>query len=185
MGAAKATLPFGSELMLQRVVRLLAEVVQPIVVVAAPEQTLPPLPADVLIARDEQEGRGPLQGLHAGLTALAPHADAAFATSCDVPLLMPAFIRWMIDSLGDFEIAVPKEDRFHHPLAAVYRTSVADRIAELLAADRLRPVFLFEAAQTREVPVDELRTVDPELRSLMNLNFPEDYRAALAIAGCS
>src|SRR5882672_3104880 len=93
MGLAKATLPFGPELMLQRVVRLLSQVVQPIVVVAAPGQELPPLPANVLITRDEREGRGPLEGLLAGLTAVAPHSDAAYATSCDVPLLVPGFVR--------------------------------------------------------------------------------------------
>ena len=38
MGRPKAWLPFGDELMLQRVVRILGEVVNPIVVVAAPGQ---------------------------------------------------------------------------------------------------------------------------------------------------
>src|SRR5436309_3861988 len=70
MGLPKATLPFGPELMLQRVVRLLSAVVQPIVVVAAPNQELPPLPGNVLLARDEREARGPLEGLFAGLSAL-------------------------------------------------------------------------------------------------------------------
>src|SRR5213075_573405 len=84
MGRAKATLPFGPELMLQRVVRLLSEVVEPIVVVAAPGQELPPLAASVQIARDEREGRGPLEGLSAGLAAMAGRADAVYATSCDV-----------------------------------------------------------------------------------------------------
>src|SRR5688572_22622973 len=109
MGRPKATLPFGPELMLQRVVRLLAEVVEPIVVVAAPGQELPPLPLGVLIAHDEREGRGPLEGLLAGLTALEGQVDAAYATSCDVPLLVPDFVRQMIARLGSHEIAVPVE----------------------------------------------------------------------------
>ncbi|MCA9165188.1 MAG: NTP transferase domain-containing protein, partial [Planctomycetales bacterium] len=50
MGESKATLPFGDELMVQRVVRLLSEVVSPIVVVAAEGQTLPELPAGTLLA---------------------------------------------------------------------------------------------------------------------------------------
>src|SRR2546430_3416835 len=91
MGRPKATLPFGPELMLQRVVRLLGSVVRPIVVVAAPGQALPPLADDVLIARDERESRGPLEGLLAGLSTIMGHAEAAYATSCDVPLLAPAF----------------------------------------------------------------------------------------------
>jgi len=171
--------------MLQRIVRLLRESVEPVVVVAAADQPLPLLPAEVLIARDERPERGPLQGLLAGLNTLAPFADAAYLTSCDVPLLKPTFVRRMIELLETNEIVVPKEDRFHHPLAAVYRTAVSDRVAQLLQADRLRPLFLFELAQTREISVDDLRTVDPELLSLRNLNQPADYRDALALAGFS
>src|SRR5437764_9686309 len=87
MGRPKAWLPFAGELMLPRVVRLLGEAVAPIIVVAAPGQDLPPLPSKVKIVRDEEKGRGPLQGLSAGLAALEGEADAAFASSCDVPFL--------------------------------------------------------------------------------------------------
>jgi len=183
MGLAKATLPFGPELMLERVVRLLGSVVQPIVIVAAPEQELPPLPHGVLITRDEREGRGPLEGLRAGLSAIEVQAEAAYATSCDVPLLVPEFVRAMIGLLGESEIAVPVEGDFPHPLAAVYRMGVLPHIRELLAADRLRPVFLYERVATRRIPADELRSVDPSLATLKNLNRPEDYLAALAAAG--
>ena len=69
MGTSKALLPFGPETMLQRVVRILSSVVSPIVVVAAPAQELPDLPAHVIVTRDEREGRGPLEGLRAGLKA--------------------------------------------------------------------------------------------------------------------
>ncbi|HUQ68094.1 MAG TPA: molybdenum cofactor guanylyltransferase [Planctomycetaceae bacterium] len=185
MGRDKATLPFGPEVMLQRVVRLLNEVVPAghIVIVAAVEQVLPELPAGVTIARDSRPQRGPLEGLAAGLQALPTGIEAVYATSCDVPLMVPAFVARMFAELGDCDIAVPRDAEHHHPLAAVYRTSVLSRVERLLEGDRLRPRFLFDEARTREVPVDELRDVDPELRTLMNLNTPEDYRAALAAAG--
>ena len=183
MGRDKATLPFGPELMLQRVVRLLSTVVQPIVVVAAPQQDLPPLPGDVLIVHDQREGRGPLEGLLVGLATAAPHAEAAYATSCDVPLLVPAFVQEMIERLGRHEIAVPVEGQFPHPLAAVYRTSVLPHIRELLTADQLRPAYLFDRVPTYRVPVEALRPFDPQLMTLRNLNRPEDYLAALREAG--
>src|SRR5947207_9913868 len=93
MGRPKAWLPFGGELMLPRVVRLLGEAAAPVVVVAAPGQEVPPLPPDVTVVRDEEKGRGPLQGLAAGLDALAGRAEAAYLSSCDVPFLRPAFVR--------------------------------------------------------------------------------------------
>lgn len=183
MGYPKALLPFGPELMLQRVVRLLSEVVSPIVVVAAPGQDLPSLSADIIVARDEREARGPLEGLLAGLTPLIGEVDAAYATSCDVPLLHAEFVRQMISHLGAHDIAVPVEDRFHHPLAAVYRTSIVPHITDLLAHDQLRPVFLFDRVNSLRVPVESLRGVDPELQTLANLNQPADYLGALQTAG--
>jgi molybdenum cofactor guanylyltransferase len=183
MGLPKATLPFGPELMLARVVRLVSGEVERIVVVAAPDQELPSLAAGISIVRDRREGRGPLEGLAAGLAALQDHADAAYVTSCDVPLLAPEFVARMFELLGEHEIVVPKDDEFHHPLAAVYRVSILPRVEALLAADRLRPFFLFQESDTREVPVAELRCVDSELASLENCNHPADYLRALAQVG--
>jgi molybdopterin-guanine dinucleotide biosynthesis protein A len=179
MGSPKALLPFGSETMLQRVVRLLGSVVSPIVVVAAPEQALPELPVDATVTRDEQEGRGPLEGLRAGLKALPVNVDIAYVTSCDVPLLVPAFAQRMIELLGDHEIAVMEIDGFPHPLSAVYRRSTLPHVEALLAEDRLRPVFLFDAVKTRRVRPDEMVSVDPQLLTLRNLNTREEYEEAL------
>ena len=183
MGLPKLALPFGPELMLQRIVRLLREACDPIVVVAAPGQELPKSPDDLIVTRDKREGRGPLEGLSAGLAALPEDVEAAYATSCDVPLLVPAFVRRMFELLGDHAVAVPVSGGFQHPLAAVYRPSVLEPIDRLLAADRLRPAFLFESVATRRVTEAELRDVDPELNTLKNLNQPADYLAALAQAG--
>jgi molybdenum cofactor guanylyltransferase len=179
MGRPKAWLPVGDELMLQRVVRILGKVVQPIVVVAAPDQPLPPLAKDVIITRDEEKGRGPLQGLAAGFRALPELCRVAYVSSCDVPFLRPAFIRRLIDLLNDHDICVPHVQGYHHPLAAVYRTKVQDTVRQLLAQDRLRPIFLFESAATRYVEAHELTEVDPDLQSLRNLNTFEEYDNAL------
>ncbi len=185
MGRDKAMLPFGPELMLQRVIRLLGEVVEThqIVVVAAPGQSLPELPAGVTVAHDDRAERGPLQGLAAGLRAIADRADAVYVTSCDVPLLVPGFVRRMFELLGDHDIAVPRDGQHHHPLAAVYRPSVLAHIQRLLDADRLRPRFLFDEVHSREILTEELRSVDPLLSTLENLNSPEDYLAALTSTG--
>jgi molybdopterin-guanine dinucleotide biosynthesis protein A len=185
MGRDKATLHFGTERMLQRVVRLVGQAValENITVVAAPHQQLPELPAEVATARDVEEYRGPLAGLAIGLRSLAGRVDAAYVTACDVPLLVPAFVERMFEMLGDFEIAVPVDSQHHHPLAAVYRPSVLGHVERLLAAEQMRPRFLFDLVPTREVPVDELRDVDLRLTTLANLNHLEDYFAALSAAG--
>ena len=183
MGQAKLSLPFGTESMLARVVRILSEVVSPVVVVAAAGQDIPPLPSDVIIARDAQEGLGPLAGIAKGLSMLPPDAAAAYTSGCDVPLLQPDFIRLMIDSLEDHQLVIPRDGKYYHPLAAVYRSELADIAGELVTAGRLRPVFLVDECDSRMIDVEELRKVDPRLDSLQNVNTPEAYEQALSDAG--
>lgn len=183
MGLPKAWLPFGPERMLPRVLRLLHQVAQPLVVVAAAGQELPESPVDAILARDERPDRGPVEGICAGLRALGSQAAAAYITSCDVPLLVPALVERLVELLADYQVVVPVEDGFHHPLAAVYRSDVLPELERLRAADRMRPVFLFDHVRTRRVPVEELRDVDPRLQTLTNLNTPREYLAALREAG--
>lgn len=183
MGRNKATLPFGDEVMLIRVLRLLGRAVRPLVVVAASGQKLPDLPAGTLLVYDREPDRGPLEGLFGGLSALRPLVEAAYVTACDVPLLQPALVRYLIAQLGSHDVVVPVEGTFYHPLAAVYRTHVVDQIATLLAHDQLRPRELFEHVSTHRLDVEALRAVDPQLQSLMNLNRPGDYEQALRVAG--
>lgn len=187
MGSAKAWLDFGGETLLQRVVRRVAEVASPVVVVAAPGQEVPPLPAEIAIARDDVEGRGPLQGIAAGLMALADSGvESAFVSSTDVPFLQPALIRRLAALRGEvYDVAVPRAQGGDHPLAAVYAMGVRAEIAALLAEDRRRVSLLFErvrtlfAGEALLLADPALAAADPALRSLRNVNTPEEYAAAL------
>lgn len=189
MGTDKAWLPFGAETMLQRVVRILQEAVEPVIVVAAATTLLPELPADVRIVFDRYPERGPLEGLAAGLAALADVSvssnsttakiAAAFVTSCDAPLLLPGFVRRMVELLESADVAVPKVEGRLHPLAAVYRLTVLPDVERRLAADQLRLTELVDDLRARIVVPEELREIDPQLQSLRNVNDQEAYRAAL------
>ncbi len=186
MGRSKAWLPFGGERMLQRVVRLIGTVAQPVVVVAASGQELPELAQDVAIVRDSIAGRGPLQGLAAGLAALPETVELVYATATDVPFLEPRWITKLVELIDGDDLAIPYVESLYHPLAALYRRrAVLPAIEELLRADQLRVALLVEAVQTRTVDEAELKAADPELRTLRNLNSPEDYERALVDAGYS
>lgn len=185
MGREKAMLPFGPETMLQRVVRLVGEAVdlRSTVIVAARDQQLPPLPDGVLIARDTQAFLGPLAGVASGLHALADRVDAVYATGCDVPLLVPAFVQRMFDLLGIHDAAVPVDGEHFHSLAAVYRPIVLQTIDQRLQRRLSRFRDLFGELRTRRVNIDALRDIDPNLTTLRNLNHERDYITALAAAG--
>ena len=188
MGTPKAALEWHGSTLLRRIVGLVARGVDgPIVVVRAPGQQLPSLAQSVEIVEDAREGRGPLQGLAAGLSALSDRAEVAFVSSTDAPLLHPAFVRRVVGALGDdVDVVLPRAGGFPHPLAAAYRTALAPVVERLLAADRLRPAFLFDECRVLRLDEDALladpalAAADPALDSVLNLNEPADYEAARA-----
>lgn len=186
MGRPKAWLPFGDEVLLQRVVRLARVGIGagPIAVVAAPEQELPGLPEGTIVARDPVEGRGPLQGLATGLAALPDEVELVYATATDVPFLQPAWIRRLAERIGRGDLAIPYVAAYHHPLAALYRReTILPAVRELLARGLSRPVCLLEQVTTRVLSDEELRDIDPEFSTLRNLNDLSEYESALRDAG--
>lgn len=180
MGRPKEWLPFDGEPMLARVVRILASVVSPVLVVAAEGQVLPPLPDTVLVVRDARPDQGPLEGIAAGLNAI--ETEFAYLCACDVPLLRPEFVQAVIGRVADRDAAVPYIARRFYPLSSVVRV-VPARIAvrHLLDADRRAARFLFEELDSVRLGESELRAVDPELHSLRNANTPEDYEELLRL----
>ena len=199
MGRDKAWLPFGKETMLQRVVRLAGEVapLSNVVAVASAEQELPKLPGEVRIVRDSIYDQGPLPAVIAGLRALFPTADAALVTSCDAPLLNPQVAAYLFDQLAGLRPAdngqapdavVPTEPTRMYPLFGAYRTSCYSALEVAMGINQLtgRGASLHGALNAENcvnvlrLPIDELRSIDPELHSLKNCNTPEEYQAALA-----
>ncbi len=188
MGTSKADLEWHGSTLLRRAVGLVARAVDgPVVVVRAVSQQLPELPDGIEIAEDAREGRGPLQGIAAGLAQVGERAGVVYVGGVDAPLLHPAFVRRVLAMLRDEdEIAIPRVGGFAQPLAAAYRTSVAPRLRELLARERLATRSLLDVARVRELDAAALladaglAAADPQLDSLLNLNAPDDYRAARA-----
>ena len=190
MGTPKAALPWGAATLLDHVCGLVAQAVDgPLVVVRAPGQELPELPAGVLVAEDSREGGGPLVGILAGLEALAGRADAAYVSAVDMPGLRPAFVRRVLAGLdAATDVVLPEAHGFRHPLAAAYRTALATPLAAIVGAGGFKPAELYAVVRTRVVGPDWLlddpllRAADPGLESLLNVNDPEAYAAAHSVA---
>jgi molybdenum cofactor guanylyltransferase len=120
--------------MVEHVVGVVAERCQPVVVVTSPGQSLPELSAEVV--RDDVRGGGLLSALGCGLHA-AEQAGAtyAFVASVDAELLSADVIDMLTARAAevDADIVLPW-DGTNHYLAAVYRTEVARKVDDLVAA---------------------------------------------------
>jgi molybdopterin-guanine dinucleotide biosynthesis protein A len=186
MGRAKADLEWHGSTLLYRTAALVGRTVGgPVVVVAAPGQRLPELPAGVRVVTDPVEGLGPMQGIAAGLAAVADQA-AAFVCSTDMPFLHPAFIRRVLRGLAETgaDMLLPVARGFRQPLAAGYRTELAGLITRLVGEGDLRPGMLSKHCTVVRLEDEQLLADaalprhDPELESVVNINTPEEYAAA-------
>jgi molybdopterin-guanine dinucleotide biosynthesis protein A len=189
MGSPKAALEWHGSTLLRRTVGIVARAAGgPVVVVRAAGQDLPDLPPGTVVVTDPREGKGPLQGIAAGLAALAGQAEAAFVCSTDMPFLHPAFVRRVLRVVREdnADVCLPIARGYPQPLAAAYRTSLADTAERLVKEDRLRPAFLFEQCAVERLDDAALKTdpvlaaLDPALDSVLNVNEPADYQAARA-----
>jgi molybdopterin-guanine dinucleotide biosynthesis protein A len=175
MGRSKALLLFDGEPLIVHIIRTLERYFADIVIVAAPGQELPPLPATLV--RDEVAYQGPVGGIYYGIKAAS--RDVCFVTSCDLPFLNLPFISYLISQISDYDVVIPYYQERFQPLYAVYRLSVAPLLRDQLERGDLRPISLYKRVRTRKVHEDEIHAFDPEGLSFFNINTPEDYQTAL------
>jgi len=147
------------------------------------------------VAVDHFPARGPLTGIHAGLKA--SETDLAVVVACDLPLVRPALLTYLIGAIGTWHAAVPYMDEGElpasfraavparqaglQPLMAAYRRRCVAPLEKLLAAGAVPTTALIAIVRARVVPPAQWREVDPDGRSFFNVNTHEDLISAARI----
>jgi molybdenum cofactor guanylyltransferase len=188
MGQAKPVLRFGEQTLVERVVAELRRAFDDIVVVAAPESEAIALPAlgAVTMVRDETPYAGPAAALARGLRA-ARH-DAAFACSCDLPMLRAEVASWMVSALNErpeHDAVITRIGGRLQPLHAAYRRRCAAVIEAMAAGGEHRLRAVAKNVKAHVVDEAEYRRHDPDALSCFNINTPADYTLALELAASS
>lgn len=171
MGSNKALLKVGDETLIARVIRHMQPLSDDLVLVSNTPELYSELPVRHTV--DHFVGRGPLGGLHAGLTA-ARHAWS-FVMACDMPLVDHRLVRYMTLLAEGHQAVVPRVDDRAEPLHALYHKTALPAIQERLEAADLRVISFLPAISVRYVDPPELAIFDPEGRSFSNANTPEEW----------
>ena len=179
MGRDKCALEVGGRTLIQRVVDALDEVAGEIIVVHAPERPPPELRSrtPLRLVPDPFEDAGPLVAIAAGLeTASAP---AAIAVGCDAPQLQPALLRL----LGEWAdagspLVAPLHEGVPQWLCAAWRRDALPVLRERIAAGDRAVHDAAGALDAALLPPEAYAHLDPQGRSFLNVNTPEDLAAA-------
>jgi len=105
-----------------------------------------------------------------------------------MPWLKPSVISALWDARDGAQMVLPVGERGPEPLLALYHTSCLPEARRMLASGRRRLLAIAPAVKTVEVPLDAFREVDPGLKSIVNINTPDELlesrdQAAKADAG--
>jgi FdhD protein len=175
MGVDKTLLDIDGQALISRVAAAVDGACEQTIVVTNRPEALADvaLAPDVRIVSDEVAYQGPLGGL---ATALAEtNTEWLLVVAADMPHLDPQVIRALWALRDGADAVVPVGAKGPEPLLALYRVEACLPVArEVLATGRRRPAAIFSRVTTVEVPAETLRDIDPELRSLVNVNTPAD-----------
>ena len=183
MGRDKRALPWlpapgGSpQKLLGHVVATVSRITGDVVLVANDDPGVP----GARVVGDLYPRSGSLGGIYSGLAAAAH--DLVFVAAADMPFLNPMLILDLARRASRVDAVVPVIGGRPEPLHAVYRKSVLAPARRQIERRKLKISLVFDAVSTVKVPEADLRMLDPDLRSFWNLNTPEEYQRALALAG--
>lgn len=174
MGVDKTLLPFDGEPLVARVAAIAGQVCSSVMVITNRPDALEDvgLAPGVRVLADEVAYQGPLGGL---ITALGNAGEEwVLALAADMPWLEPQVIRALWDARDGAQVVLPTSEKGPEPLLALYHVSCLPEARRVLESGRRRLVAILPKVKTVEVSLDTLRRVDPGLKSLVNVNTPEE-----------
>lgn len=181
MGADKRFLTVGERPLLERSCNVLSRIFERVCIVIA--QDSPPLEAQIPVLRDLIPSSGSLGGMYTGLQqASTPYI---FLAACDMPFIHEGLVQYMVGEKDDVDIVLAYWNGRPQPAHAVYNRNCQSVVEELIRSGdlKLQRLLATPTLRVRLVTEDEIREVDPDGRSFLNVNTPSDLVRARALCG--
>jgi molybdopterin-guanine dinucleotide biosynthesis protein A len=178
-GVDKAALDLNGRPLLELVLDAVSPFAQEILVVANDDR----LDGDprFTVLRDPEPHAGVLPALLAALDAAS--APLLLLVACDMPFVSDGVVRQLLSHAERHDAVMPYVQGFAQPMHAIYRVAPCrDAIRSVLESGGRRMISFLDDIDTVRVDEDEIRRIDPDIRSFFNINTPEDLARAREIA---
>lgn len=177
-GKNKLALEYRGRSFLQIIVETLSQVSEDIIVSGENCENLNVSPCSCF--SDDFPLKASIVGIH---TALRNAGNpVVLVVAGDLPLVKAEVLHLLIERFfsGGCDAVVPMVGGFLEPLVAVYASRNIAILEENIRANRLKIVDFIRRIKTVTIPEREIRALDPELLSFMNINTRGDYEKLLA-----
>ncbi|NOX34502.1 MAG: molybdenum cofactor guanylyltransferase [Deltaproteobacteria bacterium] len=136
---------------------------------------------DMTVVTDIIPSQCALAGLHAGLFyASCPYA---YVTACDTPFVKLSVIEHIVRQIEPgYDVIIPRTDDGLETLSAVYSKDCIPLIESNLEKDIFMIKKFFRRKKVKEIPVEHLKKLDPQMRFIFNINTPGDLEKAKNMA---
>ena len=181
MGEDKALKPFLGRPLIQRVVDRLNSIADEIIVTTNRPDAYSFL--RLRLVTDLKPGRGALGGLYTAI-ASASHPIVA-VVACDMPFASPTLLETAIRLLVEEEadVVIAKSEEGYEPLHAVYRRDMClPAIESAIDSDQWKVIAWFPQVKVRVLTPEEIKAADPDGLAFWNVNTPEEFAKAEALA---
>jgi molybdopterin-guanine dinucleotide biosynthesis protein A len=177
-GRPKALMSVGGRRIIERVLDVLREVTDDLLIVTNTPDAYGSL--GLSMVPDVFPDHGSLGGIYSGLRA-AP-GEAAFTVACDMPFLMPEVARLVIDRASLADVVVPISGGRAETLHASYAKSCLGPIERKLREGRLKVAGFFDEVRVLAIPEEEVARLGRPDLVFMNVNTPDELARAQEIA---
>ena len=179
VGVDKCLVEIDDKRMIERVIDRVKRCVDEIIVVASIEDQRTELEKilDVNILIDSIKGFGPVAGIYEGLRYTRAEYCGIFA--CDLPFLNVDVVDFLFDSCEGFDAAIPMwKNGYREPMHSVCRRIPILDACEVAIKRDIRTIFscVETLKNVNFVPIEDIRAIDPELRSFFNVNTRDDFK---------
>ena len=169
-GSNKALVEINGSRLIDRVASVLGSIFKRLVLITNNPKDYSYL--KLPIYEDLIPGLGPIGGIYTGLKNI--HDETGFFIACDMPFINENLIRHIVAVRDDFDAVVPKIDWRMEPLHALYTKRCLPVIEELIASGVYQTAKSFYNLSVRYLNEEEIRAHDPQLKSFLNVNLPEE-----------
>ncbi len=181
-GRNKSFLKINGTPLIQKTISLFKRLFEEIIIVTNCPADYVRYEKDALIVTDILKNRGPLGGIHTGLTRATK--KKVFFAACDMPFLDEVLIKKLLDISEDSDgyAVIPCVQAGLQPLCAVYPKKALPAIEKALSEERLAIRDFLKSFPCKLVNVNSNQS-----RAFYNINTPEDFRYASSRAkfcGC-
>ena len=181
MGQDKRFLSIGGQTLLERGLCAMCALFQRVCVVIAQDSLSPP--TQVPVFRDVVPDCGSLGGLYTGLREAS--TSYIFVAACDMPFLNVNLVKHMVGLKEEADIVVASWKTRLQPTHAIYSKRCMASFEDMIRRQevKIQDIFQHPSLNVRFMTENEVRQIDPEGHSFININNPADLDAARLLHG--